>query len=315
MKILVTGGFGFIGSNFINYISKNFPHITIYNIDKLSPQSKKKNIKSKRIKNYVFDLTNLKKLENLFSKNNFHYIYHFAAESHVDRSINNPKLFINSNIIGTFNLLEVAKKFKPKKFINISTDEIYGSTEKKKFTENSPMLPSSPYSSSKAAASNLVNAWGKTYKLSYLNLYLCNNYGPLQNTEKLIPKIINSLRNNLKVPIYGSGNNIREWMYVEDSCKIIYSLSKKNNDIQNLNISSNINLNNLMILKKIFQIMKKNKMIDKKKLLKDTYFFVKDRPGHDFAYLLSTKKMKSIMKFKFTSFEDGILKTLTDSFE
>ena len=129
---------------------------------------------------------------------------------------------------------------------------------------------------------------GKTYKLSYLNLYLCNNYGPLQNTEKLIPKIISSLRYNFKVPIYGSGNNIREWMYVEDSCKIIYSLSKKNNYIQNLNISSNINLNNLMILKKIFQIMKKNKIIDKKKLLKDTYFFVKDRPGM-ISYLLSIK--------------------------
>ena len=310
MKILVTGGFGFIGSNFINYISKIFPNIKIYNIDKLSPQSNINNIKSNKVKSFIFDLNNKKKLNSLFEKNNFKYIYHFAAESHVDRSITKPNLFIKSNIIGTYNLLQASITYKVEKFINISTDEVYGSTTKKKFSENSPMRPSSPYSSSKAAACNLVSAWGATYNLNYINLYLSNNYGPLQNKEKLIPKIISNLKNDIKIPIYGSGKNIREWMYVEDSCKLIYTISRKNYDIKDINISSGISLSNLKLLKIIFNIMNIKSKNIKNTSFKNIFKFVDDRPGHDFAYLMKSSKLLDIQKFKFIDIEKGILKTV-----
>lgn len=301
MKILVTGGSGFIGSNFIfKALKENY---TILNIDNLSYSSNfGHNIKLG--KKYYFINTSILD-RNIFSiLNQFKpdYLIHFAAQTHVDNSINKPKIFLKTNIDGTYNLLESSLKYyrlsKKKRFCfhHISTDEVFGDIPKliKPVDENYKMNPSSPYSASKAASDNLVKAWGRTYELPYLITNCSNNYGPMQNSEKLIPKIIFNLVNNKPIPIYGNGLQIRDWIYVEDHVTALLKLLKSKFNNESFNISSSLEKTNLEIVKMICETMKKivkrnklNIQSDYEKLIK----FVEDRKGHDLRYSLSSKKL------------------------
>ena len=314
-KILVTGGSGFIGTNFINFLlNKKFK---VYNIDKLSsvstPEKFKTNHNKKNYKFYKLNLLNEKKLEKLIYSIKPDYIFNFAAESHVDRSIDKPKLFIQDNIISSLNLFNIFRKFskKNKKSIlfHISTDEVFGSNFGKPSKENSPYFPSSPYSSSKASTDLIAISFIETYKTPIKILNLCNNFGPYQYLEKFIPTIIFNLINNKKVPVYGNGKNLREWIYINDSCRAIFSLIKYKGDIKRFNIGTNFRINNLNLTNKIFNILKQKKLT---KLTNKKYFkLVKDRPGHDLRYALNSKKFYDITKFRLNdSLNSGLIKTI-----
>ena len=303
MKILVTGGLGFIGSNFILILKKRFPSWKITNLDAESFGSNKKNLKQiKKYKNYRYvkgNITNTNLVEKLISQNDF--IINFAAESHVDRSINNPESFIKSNYIGTYTILEAIRKYK-KTLIQISTDEVFGSLNNKTATENFSYNPSSPYASTKASAELLVKSYVITFGCKAIITRCTNNFGPRQSPEKLIPKIILLANKNKKIPIFGNGKNIRDWIFVEDHCNAIIDILLKGKLGESYNISASNELDNLTIVNTILDIMKKPK-----KLIK----FTKDRPGHDFRYSLDSSKIKKELKWKIkNNFEDGIQKTI-----
>jgi dTDP-glucose 4,6-dehydratase len=314
-KILVTGGSGFIGTNFINFLL--YKRFKVYNIDKLSsvstPEKFKTNHNKKNYKFYKLNLLIEKKLEKLIYSIKPDYIFNFAAESHVDRSIDKPKLFIQDNIISSLNLFNIFRKFskKNKKSIlfHISTDEVFGSNFGKPSKENSPYFPSSPYSSSKASTDLIAISFVETYKIPIKILNLCNNFGPYQYLEKFIPTIIFNLINNKKVPIYGNGKNLREWIYVNDSCRAIFSLIKYKGNIKRFNIGTNLRINNLNLTNRIFKIIKQKKLT---KLNNKTYFeFVKDRPGHDLRYALNSKAFYDNTKFKLDdNLDSGLIKTI-----
>lgn len=301
-KILITGGSGFIGTNFINFISdrKNYK---VFNIDKLSSVSTPEKFKTHKTSNYNFLKINIldeKKLNKLFLKIKPDYIINFAAESHVDRSIDNPKFFLENNILSAVNLFNSFRNLiKCKKnsiFIQISTDEVFGSNRTGLSRETSSYRTSSPYSSSKASANLIAQSFIDTYGLNIKILNLCNNYGPYQYLEKFIPTVIFSLLKNKKVPIYGNGLNIREWMHVEDTCKIIEKIISSKKNFDSLNIGSNYRINNIYIANLIFEILNKKKLT---KISKEKFFkFIKDRPGHDFRYALNSKKFYSTFNFK-----------------
>ena len=229
-NILVTGGLGFIGSNFINKIIKGEDYIvnidseTYASINKTSLNFEKYN----NYKHYKVDISNFEKVDKIIKKYEFDFIYHFAAETHVDNSIHSSYIFCKSNVFGTLNLLESYRKLKKKNklFLHISTDEVFGSINKSKFNENTQYKPSSPYSASKASSDHFVRAFYKTYKLPVIITNCSNNYGPFQNKEKFIPTIINSLIHKINIPIYGEGKNIREWIYVDDHNDALLHLSK-----------------------------------------------------------------------------------------
>ena len=314
-KILVTGGSGFIGTNFINFLlNKKFK---VYNIDKLSigstPEKFKTDPRNKNYKFFKLNLLNEKKLEKLIYLIKPNYIFNFAAESHVDRSIDKPKLFIQDNIISSLNLFNIFKEFskKNKKSIlfHISTDEVFGSNFGKPSKENSPYFPSSPYSSSKASTDLIAISFIETYKTPIKILNLCNNFGPYQYLEKFIPTIIFNLINNKKVPVYGNGKNLREWIYINDSCRAIFSLIKYKGDIKRFNIGTNFRINNLNLTSKIFKILKQKKLT---KLTDKKYFeLVKDRPGHDLRYALNSKKFYDNTKFRLNdNLNSGLIKTI-----
>jgi len=310
-KIIVTGGLGFIGSNLIELLlKKNF---YVINIDKVTYSSNFYNTKEFTInKNYKFiklDINN-KKLFNIFLKYKPSCIFNLAAETHVDRSIDDPSHFIASNINGVFNILECFKKYcennKKSKFIHVSTDEVYGDILNGRSSERYPYKPSSPYAVSKASSDHLVYSYVRTYNLPAIITNCSNNYGPKQHPEKLIPKLIYNIFNNRALPIYGKGLNSREWIYVMDHCEALLEVYKKGQIGEFYNIGSNKNLNNIQICQALLKISKN--LINVKSNVKIK--FVKDRPGHDIRYALNSNKIKKQLKWKpKTPFLDGIKKT------
>ena len=308
-KIIVTGGLGFIGSNLVDLLIKN--GFFVINIDKISYASNFYNtLDFKNNKNYRFfklDIINKSKLFKIFKKYKPIGIYNLAAETHVDRSIDSPAQFINSNILGTFNLLEAFKKYskinKKCKLIHISTDEVYGDILKGRTKENYPYSPSSPYAASKASSDHIVLSYVKTFGVNAIITNCSNNYGPKQHPEKLIPKMIYNIINNKPLTVYGNGKNSREWIYVKDHCEALIKIFKSGKIGDTYNIGSNKNFNNIEICKNLLKIAKKNIKIGKKVKIR----FVKDRPGHDKRYALDSSKLIKKLKWKpKTDFLDGI---------
>ena len=313
-KIIVTGGLGFIGSNLIALLLKK--KFKVINIDKVSYSSNFYNTKEyNNNKNYKFikcSLSNQKKLLNIFKKYKPNCIFNLAAETHVDRSIDGPKNFIDSNIYGVFSLLEVCKKFlkikKNFKLIHISTDEVYGDIPKGKSKETDKYKPSSPYAASKASSDHLVFSYIRTFNIPAIITNCSNNYGPKQHPEKLIPKIIYNIFHNKVLPIYGEGLNIREWIYVEDHCDALLKIFQKGKLGNFYNIGSNINLKNKNLVKKILKVAKLKVRIGKNVKIK----FVKDRPGHDVRYSLNSSKINKNINWKSkTSLNEGLKKTIS----
>lgn len=289
MRILVTGGLGFIGSNFILHTLQKHPDFTITNIDACLSGSNLQNITNLKKSNYSFikqNITNKKIIEKLIT--NVDVVINFAAESHVDRSIIDPKAFIDSNIIGVYTILEAVRKHK-KKMIQISTDEVFGSLKVGSAHENYPFNPSSPYASSKASAELLVKSYFTTYDCDVIITRCTNNYGPRQSLEKLIPKIIFLAEKNKKIPIYGTGKNIRDWIFVLDHCEAILRVLFDGKRGESYNIGAGNEFDNITIVKKILNIMGKPQSL---------IHFTKDRPGHDFRYSLNTKKIKKELHWK-----------------
>ena len=309
-RFIVTGGHGFIGSNLIRLLLKK--KYKVLNIDNLSYSAQKYNLKGIK-KNYFFkkiDINNQKKLFKIFKEFKPHGIFNLAADTHVDRSIDNSFNFIKNNILGVYNLLEAIKKYQHKvRLVHISTDEVYGDIpSSKRSTENFPYFPSSPYSASKASSDHLITAYVRTHKIDALISNCSNNYGPRQFPEKLIPKMIFNILHNLPLPIYAKGKNSREWIYVDDHCEALIKLFLKGKTGEKYNIGSGINCNNVLIVKKVLNVFKKiNFNVGKKVKIK----FVKDRPGHDFRYALNSNKIKKKLKWKpKINLNQGITKTV-----
>jgi len=292
VKLLITGGLGFIGSNFIRHIITNHLDLQVINIDKIGIGSNPKNLKDLDDKiNYSFikgDISNLKIVSKIIK--DVDTVINFAAETHVDRSIADPNPFMQSNVIGTFNLLEAERKSnKPVRHIQISTDETYGDIIQGSSKEEDILKPSNPYSASKAAADMLCQAYNRTYGLDTVITRCTNNFGPYQFPEKLIPKTIIRAQKNLPIPIYGKGDNIRDWIYVSDHCEAIDITRKKGKSGEIYNISSGNEISNISIAKKILTTLKKPE---------DLITFVEDRPGHDFRYSLDSSKIRSNFYWK-----------------
>jgi len=309
-NIVVTGGLGFIGSNLIDLlISKKY---SVINLDKVSYSSNFYNLKEhKNNTKYKFikcDL-NSKKISNILLKYKPICIFNLAAETHVDRSIDGPKNFINSNVLGTFNLLEAFKTFSTKynsKLIHISTDEVYGDILKGRSDEKYSYKPSSPYAASKAASDHLVYSYIRTYKIPAVISNCSNNYGPKQHPEKLIPKLIYNIINNKELPIYGKGKNSREWLHVKDHCMALFKVFEKGKIGEFYNIGSNKNLNNIQITKALIKIAKNFITIGTKVKIK----YITDRPGHDQRYALNSNKIKKKLKWKpQIKFDNGLKET------
>ena len=314
-KIIVTGGSGFIGSNLVRFLIKK--KYFVINIDNLSYSSNKFDKHLNNNKNYKFlrfNINNKFKLIKTIKKYKPKAIFNLAAQTHVDRSIDSAKEFINSNILGVFNILEVLKNFKKRgkkiKLIHISTDEVYGDVIniKKRSSENAPYSPSSPYSATKAGADHLIKSYIRTYGIEAVISNCCNNYGPYQFPEKLIPKMIFNIIYNKELPLYNRGNNSREWIYVNDHCEALFKLYLKGKGGESYNIGTKENLTNIKLVKKILREMKKKKVkIGKKVRIK----FVKDRPGHDMRYALNSNKIKKNLNWKpFYNFNTGLIKTI-----
>ncbi len=306
-KIIVTGGLGFIGSNLIELLlKKNF---YVLNVDKVTYSSNFYNTKDfQKAKNYKFIKCDIgsKKIKEILFKFKPNCIFNLAAETHVDRSIDSPKNFIQSNIISVFNFLEYFKAYSKKyksKLIHISTDEVFGDMISGRSSENYPYKPSSPYAASKAASDHLVSSYVRTYKLPAIVTNCSNNYGPKQHPEKLIPKLSYNILNNKPLPIYGKGKNSREWIFVKDHCEALLKVMSKGKIGEFYNIGSNKNLNNLQVVNELLLVSKNFSRIGKKVKIS----FVKDRPGHDIRYALNSNKIKKELGwFPKTKFRDGI---------
>jgi dTDP-glucose 4,6-dehydratase len=306
-NILVTGGAGFIGSNYINHILAERDDYNIINLDNLTYAGNLENLKpSENKKNYTFikgDISNSEFVNYIFNKYKIKYVINFAAESHVDRSILGSEIFYRTNVIGTNVLLEVSRRNEIEKFVQISTDEVYGSLGREGlFTENSLITPNSPYSSSKAAADMMVLAFYHTYKMPVVVTRCSNNYGPLQFPEKLIPLMIINALNNKKLPVYGDGMNVRDWIYVIDHNKAIDLVLDKGNIGEVYNIGASNEMPNIKIIKLILEYLKKSE---------DLIQYVKDRPGHDRRYAIDSSKIKNELVWKpCYSFETAIIETI-----
>jgi len=306
-NILVTGGAGFIGSNFINYILDKRDDYNIINLDKLTYAGNLENlIPSEKKKNYHFikgDITDFELVNNIFEKYKIKYVVHFAAESHVDRSILGSEIFYRTNVMGTNVLLEVARKFEVERFLQISTDEVYGSLGSEGyFTEQTPLSPNSPYSSSKAAADMMVMAFYHTYGMPVLITRCSNNYGPYQFPEKLIPLMIINSINNKKLPVYGDGLYVRDWIYVIDHNKAVELVFEKGKVGEVYNIGASNEMPNIKIIKLILSHLKKGEELIQ---------YVKDRPGHDRRYAIDSSKIKSKLGWRPSfKFEHAIAETI-----
>lgn len=310
-SILVTGGYGFIGSNFINMLFNSFESMLVTNLDCMTYAADESNIDptDKNYKHVDIDIRNKEAVDKLFAENEFDIVVHFAAESHVDNSINGPKDFIETNINGTFNLLEAARhawksSHGAHKFIMVSTDEVYGSLQlgsDDKFTPTSQYYPHSPYSASKAAADHLAMAYFHTYGFPVIVTNCSNNYGPNQHVEKLIPKIITRALDDLTIPIYGDGLNIRDWLYVGDHCEAIMQAVKYGRVGKKYLIGGNCEKNNIEVTSTIIRMMGSLSNIE----------FVEDRAGHDRRYAIDASETQSELGWKpSTTFEEGLKKTI-----
>jgi len=285
MRILVTGGAGFIGSNFIHYLLEEYDDIRVVNYDKLTYAGNLNNLKDiEHDPRYAFvkgDICDAALVEKVIKKENTNQIVNFAAESHVDRSITGPEVFIKTDVLGAFTLLESCRKHDIEKYIQISTDEVYGSIEQGSFKETDPLNPSSPYSASKASAELLVNAYHTTYNLPILITRSSNNFGPYQYPEKLIPFFITRALNNEHLPVYGDGLNVRDWLYVEDNCKAIDVIRRKGKLGEIYNIGANNEHSNIEITRIILEKLNKPQAL---------ITYVKDRLGHDRRYSIDSSK-------------------------
>lgn len=303
MKLLVTGGAGFIGSEFVRQaVAKDIEVCVIDKISYAGDIVRLKEIEDK-VSFYKIDLVDKELVERVFEQEKPDYVVHWAAETHVDRSISDPFPFIDTNVKGTQVLLEVAKNKNIKKFINISTDEVYGDLgEEGQFFETTPINPSSPYSVSKASADMLGRAYYRTYGLPVITVRPSNNYGPWQYPEKLLPVVIIKALNNEKIPVYGKGENIREWLYVSDCAKAVFDIIEKGEINQAYNVGSGQEKQNIFVVKAVLDILDKpHSLIE----------FVKDRLGHDFRYSLNTNKIEKELNWKAQiHFEEGIEKTV-----
>jgi dTDP-glucose 4,6-dehydratase len=316
-SVLITGGCGFIGSNFIEYINNNYKNVDIYNIDKWGVGHRKLTTsilsESNNYREVHMDICDLDCDKSFFyngilNKIKFDYVFHFAAESHVDRSINDPTSFITSNVVGTSKLLEYMKNNNPDaRIICISTDEVYGQLPANEgvFLESTPLNPRSPYSASKAASDLLALAFHQTFGMDILVTRCCNNFGPHQHDEKFIPTILKSLLNNQKIPVYGKGDNVREWIFVEDHNKCILEIAERGESGQVYNVSSPqaFEYSNLDLIKKIIDILYQG---DKK--IEDVIEFVEDRKGHDFRYAIASEKITYQSEFK--NFDEALKETV-----
>ncbi|HDV8360443.1 dTDP-glucose 4,6-dehydratase [Bacillus cereus] len=287
MKVLVTGGAGFIGSNFVRYMVKKYPEYNIVNLDSLTYAGNLENLKDiEELSNYKFvkgDIADRQFINQLFKEEKFDYVLNFAAESHVDRSITNPDIFIQTNIQGTQVLLDAAKNAEVKKYLQVSTDEVYGTLgETGYFTEETPLASNSPYSSSKAGADLLVRAYHETFGLP-VNITRCsNNYGPFHFPEKLIPLMIINALNDKQLPVYGDGLNVRDWLHVEDHCQAIDLVLHKGENGEVYNVGGNNERTNIEIVKTILKALDKPESLIK---------YVTDRPGHDRRYAIDATKL------------------------
>jgi dTDP-glucose 4,6-dehydratase len=313
MKILVTGGAGFIGSNFISYILNNHNSDKVICVDSLTYASNINNLKDHfshdNFSFYQIDISNKQELEDIFRSHDIDIIINFAAESHVDNSIKDPSVFIKSNVFGTFVLLELARKYRIKRFHQVSTDEVYGYLEiedTSSFTEESNLNPSSPYSASKAASDLLCISYHKTYKMNITISRSTNNFGRYQHHEKLIPKIILNALNDIKIPIYGNGENLREWISVDDHCRGILSIIQFGQIGHIYNIGSGKVLSNNTLVRIILDLMNKPyELID----------YVEDRPGHDLKYAVDYSKLHIHTKWKPIDVFEEYLKQTIDHYK
>ena len=313
-KIIITGGAGFIGSNFIHHLLKKDQCVEIINYDKLTYAGNLWNLKDiEDNSNYHFikgDICDKNKLETAFKEYSPEYVINFAAESHVDRSIQNPEEFIRTNVLGVQSLLNISHENSVKKYIQISTDEVYGSLGNSGFfTEKNQLEPNSPYSASKASADLLARAYYKTYSFPVIVTRCSNNYGPYQFPEKLIPLIISNCLNGKKIPVYGDGLNIRDWIYVEDHCSAIDAVMQRGEIGEIYNIGGNNEKTNIEILKTIISIL--SEKIPESDISESLISFVEDRKGHDRRYAIDSSKIQTELGWKpAVSFEEGILKTV-----
>ena len=309
-NVIVTGGLGFIGSNLVQKLAKRYFVIILDKVTYSANLNNLKNIKKNKYKFFKCDINNKKKILSILKYYKPKAIFNLAAETHVDRSIESPEEFMKSNIMGTFNLLEAFREHYKRnnkiKFIHISTDEVYGDIKKKKFSkETDPYRPSSPYAASKASSDHIIYSYYKTFNLPLITTNCCNNYGPRQFPEKLIPKLIIKILNNENLPIYGDGKNEREWIHVDDHCDALIKIFQNGKVGENYNIGSGEILNNLQLSKIILKKMKKYFLV------KSKINFIKDRPGHDKRYALNSKKIKKHLNWKKNfNINNGILNTI-----
>ena len=326
-NILVTGGAGFIGANFVPYFIENNPDYHLVNLDLLTYAGNLDNVKEvENHPRYTFvqgDICDRNFIEELFQKYQFHDVIHFAAESHVDNSISGPEAFIKTNVLGTFNLLDTARKlwmsapnqynvgFENSRFHHVSTDEVYGTLgETGLFEETTPYAPNSPYSASKAGSDMIVRSYFHTYGMNVVTTNCSNNYGPKQHDEKLIPTIIRKAIQGENIPIYGDGKNVRDWLYVLDHCKGIELAFKTGKAGETYNIGGRNERNNLYIVDKVCSILDEMKP-KASGSYKDQITFVKDRPGHDLRYAIDATKIETELGWKADeNFETGIVKTV-----
>lgn len=305
LKILITGGAGFIGSNFIHYMKREFATYSLINVDLLTYAGNLDNLTGVAGENYRFvqaDITDVEAMEPLFAEG-IDAVVNFAAESHVDRSITGPGIFVQSNIVGTQTLLELARKYNIKKFVQVSTDEVYGTLGTEGlFTESTPLAPNSPYSASKAGADLLVRAYHETYGMD-VNITRCsNNYGPYQFPEKLIPLMIQNARADLLLPVYGDGLNVRDWLYVEDHCSAIALVLHSGRSGEVYNVGGNNERTNLHVVKTILEQLGKPESL---------ITYVEDRLGHDRRYAIDATKIGTELGWKPKhDYESGIRKTI-----
>ncbi len=308
-NILVTGAAGFIGSNYAEYMVNNHPEYNLVILDKLTYAGNLNNLK--QVENKITfiqgDICDLELVTDIFTKYNIDAVVHFAAESHVDNSIKTPFIFTQTNVIGTHTLLEVAKRVwgegSTNKFVHISTDEVYGTLgEEGYFTEKSPIKPNSPYSASKASSDLIALAYHETFKMNVSVTNCSNNYGPYQHNEKLIPHMIKLALNDEKLPVYGQGLNIRDWLFVEDHCQAIDLVLHNGKAGERYNIGGHNEKRNIEIVKLILKHLNKSE---------DLISFVEDRKGHDYRYAIDPTKIKNELGWEpKTKFEDGIVKTI-----
>ena len=305
MQLLITGGLGFIGSNFIRHMLDQYPHCTITNLDKITYAGNPANLSDyDKDPRYFFikgDICDSQCVELLFSQHPFDAVIHFAAESHVDRSIHDASSFVTTNVLGTQILLNAALRHGTGKFIHISTDEVYGSINAGSFKETDPLNPSSPYSASKAGSDLLARSFFITHGLPVIITRCTNNFGPFQYPEKLIPFFVTNLLRGKKVPVYGTGMNVRDWIYVKDHCRAIDFLLRHGTPGEIYNIGGGHELSNLEITHQILSILNKDSA---------SIEFVKDRPGHDWRYSLDSSKLRKMGWEPQSTFEDALKETV-----